>query len=98
MYYRTYIKGYKLDLDKVKALFGTDERDPDNTRFYHFGDFLDRDSYLYKGGGEDPEGRIVFVVVLAEGESKAELEAMAMPEFDMRGLEKILTEGVWMRW
>ena len=87
-----------VDLDKIKACFGTDERDPDDTRFYNIGEFLPRDSYLYIGGGEDSEGNISFVVVLAEGESEAELRAMTMPKFDLKGVEEILTAGVWRKW
>jgi hypothetical protein len=29
----SYIKGYKVDFDKLRARFDTDEDDPNNTRF-----------------------------------------------------------------
>ena len=40
---------------------------------------------MYIGGGEDSEGNIELVVVLAEGDTKAELEDLPKPEFELRG-------------
>ena len=91
-----YIKGYKVDLEKVTRLYGsTDAEDPDNTRFVHIVRLFPRESYKYIGGGMEPNGNLAFVVVLDDGNDKARLEASLMPEFDMKGMGNILTAGIW---
>ena len=91
----TYIKGYKVDLDKVTEHFGTKDHDPHNTRFLAIVQIFPRTSYMYIGGGEDLKGNIDLVVVLDEADTRAELEGRPMPDFDLRGADEIMTEGVW---
>ena len=64
----SYIKSYKVDLDKVTARFGTDEHDPNNTRFLFIVDIFPRDSYLYITTGRDPNDKYYLAVVLDDGD------------------------------
>jgi hypothetical protein len=94
-----YIKGYKVNLDKITRLYGvTSEEDPDNTRFLDIVRIFPRESYKYIGGGFESDGRLEFVVVLDEGNDKATLENSPMPEFDQKGTGEILTAGVWKKY
>ena len=85
----SYIKGYKVDFDKLRARFGTDEDNPNNTRFLPIVEIFPRDSYLYITTGRDPNDKYYLVVVPDDGGDQAELESRPMPEFDLRGAESI---------
>ena len=93
----SYIKGYKVDPDKVRAIHGTREQDPNNIDFLLIVEIFPRDSYLYIAAGQDLNGNYSLVVVLADGNNKSELEELPMPEFDLRGAGEIMTAGVWKK-
>ena len=88
-----YIKGYKVDIDKISA---NTKQNPDSIR--SIVDLLMRESYMYIGSGEASSDGAVMVVVLAQGRAKEELENLPMPKFDTTGGEEFLTAGVWRYW
>lgn len=90
-----FIKGYKVDYDKLAKRFGNREDDPDNTRFLAIVKLFPRETYKYIETGEEPDGHLSLVVVLEDGYDKARLEETPMPPFDQRGATEILTAGVW---
>jgi hypothetical protein len=50
---------------------------------------------LYIAAGQGSNGKHSLVVVLDDGDDKAELENSPLPEFDQKGAGEILTAGVW---
>lgn len=92
-----FIKGYKVDLLKVTKRFGVREDDPHNLRFLSITRLFPQDSYKYIGTGEEADGRVELIVVLAEGDDKAQLEKSPMPSFNQKGAGEILTAGVWRK-
>ena len=90
-----FIKGYKVDREKLAKCYAHREDDPENTRFLPIVALFPRESYKYIETGEEPDGHISFVVVLEDEFDKSSLEKMPMPDFDLRGAGEIMTEGVW---
>ena len=88
-----YIKGYKLDIDKISA---NKEQNPNI--IHSIVNMLMRESYMYIGSGEDDSDGVVMVVVLAQGNTKKELDNLPMPKFNTTGGEEFLTAGVWRSW
>jgi hypothetical protein len=84
-----YIKGYKIDKDKLKTCFGTPEDDPYNLQFHGLVRLFPRESYKYLGAGRQLDGMLCLVLVLDDGNNKAKLENSAMPEFNQRGIVTI---------
>ncbi len=56
-----FIKGYKVDRDKLKERYGTREDDPNNTRLWSIWQKFPHE-YLYFSGGMDERGGIQLVV------------------------------------
>ncbi len=92
-----FIKGYKVDREKLAKRFGHREADPENTRFLPIARLFPRESYKYIAAGEEPDEHISLVVVLEDGPDKSSLENSPMPDFDQKGAGEILTEGVWSK-
>ena len=90
-----YIKGYKLDRDKLTRRFGNDPDDPLCMRFHDMVRIFPRECYRYIGAGRQLDGRFCLVIVLVDGNDKAKLESTPMPDFDHRGFGQFLTAGVW---
>ncbi|KAH9008585.1 hypothetical protein EDB83DRAFT_2323029 [Lactarius deliciosus] len=68
-----FIKGYKIDRAKLLANFGSTEKDPENVRFLELWKHFP-EPFLYIAPGEEPEGNLSLVVVLADGDDKDALE------------------------
>jgi hypothetical protein len=90
----TFVKGYKIDRDKLNQHFGSRPDDPDNKRFLSIWEKFPH-PFLYVGGGEDPEGHIDIVVVLADGTNKEELEKTPIPALS-EPYTSIFTPGIWV--
>lgn len=99
-----FIKGYKVDLDKIEKLYGYAKtaEDPNNMRFVDATmDFVPRTAYKYTALGEESDGDICLVMVLADGYNKEELERTPMPPPGDRlaqAAKYTLTPGVWPKY
>jgi hypothetical protein len=90
-----FIKGYKVDRTKLERTYGKREDDPENTRFLPIWKQFPLD-YEYIEAGEEPDGHIALVVVLADGYDRERLERLEMP--CLSGVyEKVFTPGIWTR-
>ena len=58
-----YIKGYKVDRDKLKATYGSREDDPENTRFLAIWEKFPLD-FKYPGSEKESDEDIALVLVL----------------------------------
>ena len=90
----TFIKGYKVDLDKITRNYGTREDDPDNSRFLPIWKIFPH-PYLYIGGGMENDD-IYVVVVLAEGLTREELEEQPIVALG-EPYTTVFTPGIWVR-
>jgi hypothetical protein len=91
----TFIKGYKIDQAKLSKHFPRPD-DPHNKRFLSIWEYFPYD-FLYVGGGEDPQGHIDIVVVLADGPNREDLEKTLMPDLS-EPYTKVFTPGIWVRY
>jgi hypothetical protein len=73
-----FIKGYKVDRAKLETTYGKRENDPENTRFLTIWKQFPLD-YEYIEAGEEPDGHIALVVVLADGYDRERLEGLDIP-------------------
>ncbi|KAK2462570.1 hypothetical protein APHAL10511_005413 [Amanita phalloides] len=84
-----YIKGYKLDRQKIRAVFK--RKDGESEESYDFKwikpiiNSIPETAYSYVGNGLEPHGHLNLVLVLEEGYDEAAL----------KGSLKVLTAGVW---
>ena len=91
----SFVKGYKLNKDKLARYFKKRDNDPNYTRFnptiyrYPSADFL------YLSAGQEPIGEIVMVMVFTDGDDKEELEKKEIPEVPPFKGKEILTKGIW---
>ena len=90
-----FIKGYKVDRDKLKERYGTREDDPNNTRLWSIWQKFPHE-YLYFSGGMDERGGIQLVVVLADGLDKEELKRQPMITLEAP-YTNVFTPGIWVR-
>ena len=90
-----FIKGYKIDHTKLEKTYGKREDDLENTRFCSIWKQFPLD-YLYIETGEEPDGHIALVVVLADGYDRERLEGLDMPSLG-GAYEKVFTPGIWIR-
>jgi hypothetical protein len=91
-----YIKGYKVDEEKIEQQFGTHEDDPDNTSFIPIWQTFPY-PFLCVAGGMEPDGDVSVVVVLAEGLNKEELEQQPMVTLG-EPYTRVFTPGIWFHW
>ena len=89
-----YIKGYKLDRDKISK-FPPWPNDPNNTRFLDLWKEFP-EPFLYLENGLEPDGEINLVVVLADGYNKEEVEKTPIVELSEPYTE-VFTAGVWVK-
>jgi hypothetical protein len=76
-----YIKGYKLDRDKLRSRLGSDPDDPLSMRFHDIVRIFPRGPYKYIGSGRQLDGTFCLVIVLVDGNDKAKVESTPMPDF-----------------
>ena len=91
-----YIKGYKVDREKLLNNFTPLPDDLQNVRYMCLWQKFPTE-FLYLASGKEPEGRISLVVVLADGYDKEKLEQV--PIVDLREpYTKIFTPGIWAKY
>ena len=96
-----YIKGYKLDRQKIRATFKREDNEPE--KIYDFAwvrpiiDSIPETAYKYVGNGLEPDGHLNLVLVIEDGYDEAALKASEVqrPEMLPVGSLKVLTPGVW---
>jgi hypothetical protein len=90
-----YIKGYKVDRDKILNNFPTRPDDPENLRMIWLWKQFPTE-FLYLGIGKEPDGKTSLVVVLAEGADKEKLEQETMVDLS-EPYTKVFTPGIWVK-
>ena len=90
-----FIKGYKVDRDKLKERYGTREYDPNNSRFWSIWEKFPH-KYLYFATGMDESRDLHLVVVLADGLNKEELEQQPIVTLEAP-YTNVFTPGIWVR-
>ena len=73
-----FIKGYKIDHDKLSKTYGNRKDDPENTRFLSIWKKFPL-PYLYLATGKEPGGRGSLVLVMVDGYNKEEVEEKPIP-------------------
>lgn len=91
-----YIKGYKVDRDKLLNNFPTRPDDPQNLRMMWLWEKFPTE-FLYLGSGKEPGGNISLVVVLAGGYDKEKLEQEPMVDLSHEPYSKVFTPGIWVK-
>jgi len=96
-----FIKGFKIDREKIKKRFNTKKGDPAYARIlFTITDWVPREAYLYIGVGIEQDESFSSVFVLDDGYDREALEKMSMPQCHKELLEarEYLTAGVWPLW
>ena len=91
---KLYMKGYKVDGDKLKAMYGTQEDDPENIRFLAIWEKFPL-PFKYLGDGLEPDGDIALVLVLEDGYDREGLEKTIILSLDAP-YTKVFTPGIWV--
>jgi hypothetical protein len=89
-----YIKGYKVDGDKLKMKYGSREDDPENTRFLSIWEKFPL-HFKYLGNGRESDGSIALVLVLEDGYDRESLEQTVIPSLTAP-YTNVFTQGVWV--
>jgi hypothetical protein len=89
-----YIKGYKIDRDKLKAMYGSREDDPENTRFLPIWEKFPL-PFKYLGNGMEPDGDNSLVLVLEDAYDRESLENTVIPSLSAP-YTKVFTSGIWV--
>jgi len=89
-----YIKGYKVDRDKIKATYGSTENDPENIRFLAIWKKFPL-PFKYLGNGREPDGSIALVLVLEDEYDRERLEKIEIPSLTAP-YTKAFTPGIWV--
>ena len=97
-----YIKGYKLDRQKIRTVFKRKDGEPEES--YDFKwikpiiNTIPETAYSYVGNGLEPDGHLNLVLVLEDGYDEAALKAsdVQIPETLPQGSLKVLTAGIWL--
>ena len=90
-----YIKGYKVDRDKLKATYGSREDDPENTRFLAIWEKFPLD-FKYLASGRELDGKVALVLVLEDGYDEESLKKTDIPSLTAP-YTKVFTAGIWVR-
>ncbi|KAH9013046.1 hypothetical protein EDB84DRAFT_1278398 [Lactarius hengduanensis] len=100
-----YVKGYKIDREKIRARFPRDELDTaTNYELSYYKPILEDipdTVYQYIGCGREPNGEIIVVLVLEDGYDRSALEANDIVAPDTligSPVLSVLTPGVWPSW
>lgn len=95
-----YIKGYKLDRQKIHAVLKRKdgESEAQSYDFKWIKPIVPETAYSYVGNGLEPDGHLNLVLVLEDGYDEAALKAsdVQTPETLPQGSLKVLTAGVWL--
>jgi hypothetical protein len=91
-----FIKGYKVDHDKLRNRYGSRKDDPENARFLSIWQKFPL-PFLYLATGEEPEGHVCLVMVLADGYDKEELEQTLIPDLS-EPYTNVFTPGIWVKY
>ncbi|KAF8315782.1 uncharacterized protein EI90DRAFT_3159021 [Cantharellus anzutake] len=89
-----FIKGYKVDLTKIRETYGTRPEDPDNSRFLAIWEKFPL-PFKYLGNGDEPHGHVALVLVLEDGYDKADLEGKEIPALGAP-YDSVFTPGIWV--
>jgi hypothetical protein len=89
-----YIKGYKVDRDKIRMEYGTREDDPENIRFLAIWEKFPL-PFKYLGNGREPDGSLALVLVLENAYDRESLEQTVMPSLTAPYTD-VSTPGVWV--
>lgn len=97
---KLYIKGYKLDPEKIRQSFSRKPGWTDQTwDIYWYQPIIDaipRTAYKYVGCGLEPNGDFNLVLVLDDGDDEAALKSTNVePSEPLREALEVLTPGVW---
>ncbi|KAN0141904.1 hypothetical protein V8E53_000366 [Lactarius tabidus] len=90
-----YIKGYKVDRDKLLNNFTPRPKDPQNVRMMWLWKKFPTE-FLYLGSGRESGGKTSLVIVLAEGYDKEKLEQEPMVDLS-EPYTKVFTSGIWVK-
>jgi len=95
-----YIKGYKLDCQKIRSEFPKDDDDPENYEFSYFTPIIDNIpeiAYKYVGCGVEPNGYdLNLVLVLEDGYDLTALDDVyTVPDALPKAALDVLTPGIW---
>ena len=95
-----YLKGYKLDNEKIRSVFPRQPRHSDDDYVWGYYepiiDSIPRDAYNTLLSGRDSDGKPVLVFVLALGYDREELEDITVtPDGFPKGSLEVLTLGIW---
>ncbi|KAH9172863.1 hypothetical protein EDB89DRAFT_1962709 [Lactarius sanguifluus] len=99
-----YLKGYKLDREKICSRFPRDELDKgplyELSYFKPIIESIPDTVYQYIGCGMEPNGEIIVVLVLEDGYDRSALEATTIvaPDALFEPVLSVLTPGVWPSW
>ncbi|KAH9075552.1 hypothetical protein EDB83DRAFT_2350622 [Lactarius deliciosus] len=99
-----YLKGYKLDREKIRSRFPRDSLDTAaNYELSYYKPILEDvpdTVYQYIGCGMEPNGEIIVVLVLEDGYDRSALEAndIVAPDTIIEPVLSLLTPGVWPSW
>jgi hypothetical protein len=90
-----YLKGYKIDREKLPNNFPTRPDDPKNVRFRSLWQQFPTE-FLYLANGKEPEGGICLVFVLADGYNKEKLEQEPVVDLTYDPYTEAFTPGIWV--
>jgi hypothetical protein len=96
-----YIKGYKLDPEKICQTFSRKPNWPDETWdiywYQPIVEYILEGAYRYAGVGLEPNGEVVLVLILDNGYDVVALKKMDVepPELLPKQVLQVLTPGVW---
>ena len=96
-----YIKGYKLDRQKIRSEFPKDDDDPEgNYEFRYFTPIIDNIPEIackYVGCGVEPNGHdLNLVLVLEDGYDRTALDdVFTVPDVLPKAALDVLTPGIW---
>ena len=92
-----YIKGYKVEHDKLPNDFNTWPAylQAENLRTIWLWTKISTE-FLYVASGKEPGGKASLVIVLAEGYNKEELEQVPMVDLS-EPHTKVFTPGIWVK-
>ncbi|KAH9010824.1 hypothetical protein EDB84DRAFT_1445504 [Lactarius hengduanensis] len=90
-----FIKGYKIDLEKLQANFRRSEEDPEYVRFLYLWQKFPA-PFLYLATGTEPGQKSNLVVVLADGYDKAKLDKVSVVELS-EPYTAVFTKGIWVK-
>jgi hypothetical protein len=97
-----YLKGYKLDREKIRHTFPKEDGDPDeNYELLWYQPIINQipeTVYKYVGGGVEADGHLNLLLVLEDGYDKAPLtKGDFKPEDETLAMiaKEVLTFGIW---